>query len=199
MKIKLVMLCLLASSNVIANDKNFIAGFNYTKSLSAEAEATFDVSDYEVKEDLDISTLGLYLGYINEKNNRFTVSYSSATIDFQKSNVNEDVTGFDFEWQFVYGEDQVQPYWGIGFGLHTIDEALILNGSNLDGDSLNGVSFQMMGGAKFIVSDQVELDLSVQRKAFAWQSIDIETGFVTDTIKTNYVQNAVNFGAGFKF
>lgn len=199
MKTKLAVLCLLASSNSIAKESGFITGFNYTKSLSAEATATFDVSDFEITEDLDISTLGLYLGYINKRNNRFTISYSSTTIDFDKSNANEDVTGFDFDWQFVYGEDQIQPYWGIGFGLHTIDEAIVLTGSNIEGDSLSGLSFQMMGGAKIKVNEQVELDLSIQRKAYAWESVDVQAGFATDTVNTSYVQNAINFGAGFKF
>ena len=199
MKIKLAALCLLASTSAIAEDRSVIAGFNYTKSLSAEATVTFDVSDHEVTEDLDISTLGLYLGYITKRNNRFTVSYSSATIDFDKSNVSEDVTGFDFDWQFVYGENQVQPYWGIGFGLHTIDDAVVLTGSNLEGDSLSGLSFQLMGGIKIPVNDLVELDVSIQRKAYAWQSVDVQAGFVTDTVNLAYVQNALNFGAGFKF
>ncbi|OUS39964.1 hypothetical protein A9R00_08420 [Oleispira antarctica] len=199
MKFKLAALCLLASSGAMAEDKKFIAGLNYTKSISAEAQATLDIADDEITEDLDIATLGLYLGYINENNNRFLLSYSSSTIDFDESNGSEDVTGLDFDWQFVYGEDQVQPYWGIGFGLHTIDEALILTGTNLEGDSLSGLSFQMMAGVKIAVNEQVELDVSIQRKAYAWQSIDIEIGSYSETINTIYVQNALSFGAGFKF
>jgi opacity protein-like surface antigen len=199
MKFKIAALCLLASSCAIAEDKKVIAGLNYTKSLSAVATLTTDVTSGEVTEDLDISTLGLYLGYINENNNRFIVSYTSATIDFDKSNASEDATGFDLDWQFVYGEEQVQPYWGIGFGFHSIDDPLILRGTNLEGDTLSGASFQMMAGIKILVREQVELDISVQRKAYAWQSIDIDAGFASDTINTSYVQNALNVGAGFKF
>lgn len=199
MRIKLAALCLLVSSSAIAEDKSFIAGLNYTKSISAEAKVTRDVVDDEFTEDLDIATLGLYLGYINENNNRFLLSYSAATIDFDKSNSSEDVTGLDFDWQFVYGEDQIQPYWGIGFGLHTIDDALILTDTNLEGDSLSGFSFQLMGGIKVAVNEQVELDVSIQSKAYAWQAIEIESGFNKDTINTSYSQTALNFGAGYKF
>ena len=199
MKYKLAALCLLASSGALAEDKKFIAGFNYTKSISAEAKVTLEELDDEFTEDIDMSTLGLYLGYINENNNRFLLSYSSSTIDFDESNESEDVTGFDFDWQFVYGEDQVQPYWGIGFGLHTIDDALILTGTNLEGDSLSGLSFQLMAGVKVEVNEQVELDVSIQRKAYAWQSIDIEVGSFEETIDMTYAQTALSFGAGFKF
>lgn len=199
MKFKLAALCLLASSSALAEDNNIIVGFNYTKSISAEATLKLEISDDEITEDLDISTLGLYLGYINQNNNRFMVSYSSATIDFDESAASEDVTGLDFDWQFVYGEDQIQPYWGIGFGLHTIDEALILTGTELEGDSLKGLSFQLMAGIKIAVDEQFELDVSIQRKAYAWQSIDIDIGPFSDTIDTTYAQTALNFGAGFKF
>ena len=199
MKYKLAALCLLASSGALAEDKKFIAGFNYTKSIVAEAKVTLEELDDEFTEDIDMSTLGLYLGYINENNNRFLLSYSSSTIDFDESNESEDVTGFDFDWQFVYGEDQVQPYWGIGFGLHTIDDALILTGTNLEGDSLSGLSFQLMAGVKVEVNEQVELDVSIQRKAYAWQSIEIDAGYSTETIDTIYAQTALSFGVGFKF
>ena len=199
MKYKLAALCLLASSGALAEDKKFIGGFNYSKSIVAEAKVTFEELDDEFTEDIDMSTLGLYLGYINENNNRFLLSYSSLTIDFDESNESENVTGLDFDWQFVYGEDQVQPYWGIGFGLHTIDDAIILTGTNLEGDSLNGLSFQMMAGVKVEVNEQVELDVSVQRKAYAWQSIDIEDDFFEETVNMTYAQTALSFGAGFKF
>jgi opacity protein-like surface antigen len=199
MKFKLAALCLLASSGALAEDKKFIAGLNYTKSISAEAKLTLEELDDEFTEDIDMSTLGLYLGYINENNNRFLLSYSSSTIDFDESSESEDVTGLDFDWQFVYGEDQVQPYWGIGFGLHTIDDALILTGTNLEGDSLSGLSFQLMAGVKVEVNEQVELDVSIQRKAYAWQSIDIEVGPFEETIDMTYAQTALSFGAGFKF
>lgn len=199
MRYKLAALCLLASSGALAEDNNIIAGFNYTTSLSAEVKVTLDVLDDEITEDLDISTLGLYLGYINENNNRFIVSFSSAEVDFDESNLKEDVTGIDLDWQFVYGDEQVQPYWGIGFGFHTIEEALILTGTDIEGDSLSGLSFQLMAGIKVEVNEQVELDVSIQRKAYAWQSIDVEIGSFNETIDMTYAQTALSIGAGFKF
>ena len=199
MKLKIATACLLASANVFSAENQLIAGLNYTTSIFAEMEVNFDELDRTITEDLDISTVGVYLGYISEKNNRFLFSYSSATVDFDDSNISEDVTGFDLDWQFVYGEEQIQPYWGIGFGFHSIDDATILRNSNKDGDSLSGASFQMMVGIKLPINEQVELDVSFQRKAYAWQSIEITNGFFTETIDTNYVQNALNFGAGFKF
>ncbi len=198
MKFKLAVLYLLASSSALADDNNFIAGFNYAKSTSAEANATFEILD-DVTVGLNISTLGLYLGYINQKNNRFIVSYSSAAIDFNGSTSSEDVAGLDLDWQFVYGEELFQMYWGAGFGFHTIDEALILKGTYLEGDSLNGLSFQLMAGIKAPFNERVEIDVSIQTKAYAWQSIDIEVGSSTETIDTRYSQIALSIGAGYKF
>ena len=198
MKFKLAVLCLLASSSVLADDNNFIAGFNYAMSTSAEANATFETLD-DVTVGLNISTLGLYLGYINQKNNRFIVSYSSAAIDFNGSTSSEDVAGLDLDWQFVYGEELFQMYWGAGFGFHTIDEALILKGTDLEGDSLNGLSFQLMAGIKAPFNERVEIDVSIQTKAYAWQSIDIDVESTTETINTSYAQTALSIGAGYKF
>jgi opacity protein-like surface antigen len=198
MKFKLAVLYLLASSNALADDNNFIAGFNYAMSTSAEANATFEILD-DVTVGLNISTLGLYLGYINQKDNRFIVSYSSAAIDFNGSTSSEDVAGLDLDWQFVYGEELFQMYWGAGFGFHTIDEVLILKGTDLEGDSLNGLSFQLMAGIKAPFNERVEIDVSIQTKAYAWQSIDIEVGSSTETIDTRYAQTALSIGAGYKF
>ena len=199
MKIKLAAVCLLASSSVFAQENKIIAGVNYATSLSAEATATLDKIDDEITEDIDISDLGFYLGYVSNRNNRFLVSYSSASVDFDKSDGEEDVTGFDFDWQFVYGEEQVKPYLGLGLGLHTIDEALILNGTDKEGESLKGVSVQLMAGIKLAVNEQVELDVSFKRKAYAWQSVKVSAGFFSDTLDTSYVTNSLSFGAGFKF
>jgi opacity protein-like surface antigen len=199
MKIKLAAVCLLASSSVFAQDTKVIAGINYTTSISADATATLENTDDEITEDIDMSALGLYLGYISESNNRFLVTYSTETVDFDASNGSEDITGFDFDWQFVYGEDQVQPYLGFGLGLHTIDEALILNNSNQEGESLSGVSAQLMAGIKLAINETVELDVSFKRKAYVWESIEVSAGFFSDTLDTSYVTNSLSFGAGFKF
>lgn len=199
MKIKLAAVCLLASSSAFAQDTNVIAGINFTTSISAEATATLELADDEFTEDIDMSALGLYLGYVNERNNRFLVTYSSASVDFDDSGASEDITGFDFDWQFVYGEDQVKPYWGLGLGLHTIDEASILTYTDQKGKSLSGVSVQLMAGIKLEVNEQVEIDVSFKRKAYAWQSIEISSSFSSDTLDTAYVTNSLSFGAGFKF
>ena len=90
-------------------------------------------------------------------------------------------------------------YWGAGFGFHAIDEALILKGTGLEGDSLNGLSFQLMAGIKAPFNERVEIDVSIQTKAYAWQSIDIEAGSSTETIDTSYAQTALSIGAGYKF
>jgi len=198
MKFKLAILCWLASSSALADDNDFIAGFNYAMSTSAEAYASFETLD-DVTVGLNISTLGLYLGYINQKNNRFIVSYSSAAIDFNGSTSSEDVAGLDLDWQFVYGEELFQMYWGAGFGFHTIDEVLILKGTDLEGDSLNGLSFQLMAGIKAPFNERVEIDVSIQTKAYEWQSIYVEAGSSTETIDTSYAQTALSIGAGYKF
>lgn len=176
-----------------------LVGGNLFTSISGDAKAEFDVLDDEITENTDVSGLSVFIGSKNERNNRFLLSLESTTVDFDKSNDSEDLTGLNFDWQFVYTDEQIKPYWAIGFGVYKVDEALVLTGTDKEGDSLSGFAFQLGAGAKIEVTPQFELDVSFKRQAIVWQDIELDVGFVTETISTTYVHNNVNVGAAFMF
>ena len=176
-----------------------LVGGNLFSSISGGAEAEYDILDDEVTEDIDVSGLSVFIGSKSERNNRFLLSLESTTVDFDDINETEDLTGLNFDWQFVYTDEQIKPYWAIGFGIYKIDEALILANTNKEGDSLSGFAFQLGAGAKIEVTPQFELDVSFKRQAIVWQDIELDVGFVTETISTTYVHNSVNVGAAFMF
>jgi len=176
-----------------------LLGAHISKSISGEARAEFDVADFDIAEDVDVTDISFFIGSKNDRNNRFLLSYSSVGIDFDKSDITEDAVGINFDWQFVYGKQQLKPYWGIGFGFYSLDEAAILNGTTKEGDGLSGFAFQLQGGAKVSMADNVEVDISFRRQAIAWQDIELDTGFGTETISTAYVHNSLNAGVAFMF
>lgn len=176
-----------------------LVGGNLFTSFSGEAEAELDSLDEEITEDIDVSGLSVFIGHKTERNNRFLLSLESTTVDFDESNETEDLTGLNFDWQFVYTDQKIKPYWAIGFGLYKVDEAIVLTGTDKEGDSLSGFSFQMGAGAKVEVTPEFELDISIKRQAIAWEEVDVEVGVFSETISTVYVHNSINVGAAFMF
>ena len=64
---------------------------------------------------------------------------------------------------------------------------------------MSGISFQMAVGAKIDVADNVELDVSLQRQAIAWQEIEFSGFGRTETIQMSYAYNLLSAGVAFKF
>lgn len=190
---------LLLACQAGAAEAGYFAGIGLSTSVSGKAEAELENADVTLSEDIDVGALNLFIGHRSVRNNRFIFSYDSISFDLDSSNTSEDATGFRFDWQFVYGEEQVQPYWGLGFGLYNLQDATILNGSNLEGDDMSGISFQMAVGAKIDVADNVELDVSLQRQAIAWQEIEFSGFGRTETIQMSYAYNLLSAGVAFKF
>ena len=96
---------------------------------------------------------------------------------------DDDIPGTELDFQYVYGDDLVQPYlgFGFGFGLHTLKNE---DNSFNDGDDLEGVSFKLQGGVKFDVHEHVELDLSLQIKInqhFKFHSKSMQIAIVFQT------------------
>ena len=182
-----------------ATEVGYFAGIGVSTSISGEAEADLDNAGVTIKEDIDSSAVNLFVGHRSARNNRFIFSYDSVSFDLDKSNVSEDATGFRFDWQFVYGEEQVQPYWGIGFGLYNLQDAAVLTGTDQQGDDLSGFSFQMAAGAKIQVADNIEVDVSLQRQAIGWQELEISGFGGTETIQMSYAHNLLSAGVAFKF
>lgn len=197
-RFSLAPLMLLALSSQATEAGSFVGVSAFT-SLSGNAEAEFQNLDTTISEDLDVGGIRFSVGHRWNTNNRFIFSYESLSFDLNQSKETEDASGIRFDWEFVYGDQQVQPYWGIGFGLYNLQDPVILTGTNLEGDDMSGISFQMGVGVKLNVSDTVEVDLSLQRQAIGWQEIELSYWGGTEKIQMSYVHNSLNAGAAFKF
>lgn len=174
-----------------------LAGGNYYTSMSGEV--TLDSEIYgEQTADIDISGIRLFIGNKNKKNNRFLVSYDSMTMEATEGTAEEDITGFSFDGEFVYGEQQVKPYWGIGLGFYNVEEATILQGTNKAGDDVSAVSFQIALGAKVELDRNLELDLAFRRQALVLQQVEYYEigvfGGQTETLDTTYTHNSLTIG-----
>ncbi|WP_430461775.1 outer membrane beta-barrel protein [Thalassolituus sp. LLYu03] len=195
-KVSALLLAVLAVP-AVASESSAIAGVNLATSMSGTAQAEFDQFGVTLEEDFDSNAFSVFLGYQTERNNRFKVSYESRSFALDKSNVTEDASGFRFDWDFVYGEEKVHPFWSIGFGFYTLEDPAILTGSNLEGDDLSGVSFQMAGGVKIDLADNLEASIAFERQAIGWQEIEIS--YYDETINMTYVHNSLNAGLLMRF
>jgi len=182
-----------------AEDGAFIAGANFSTSVSGEAEVELDTyyGDLDISEDIDSNSFSVFAGYQTARNNRFKLSYESRSFDFDKSNETEDTTAFRFDWDFVYGEHQVHPFWSIGVGFYNLQDPIILDGSSLEGDDMDGVSFQMGAGAKVDLTEQLELSIAFERQAIGWQEIKESSSGLTANM--TYVHNSLAAGLLYRF
>lgn len=177
----------------------WLVGGSYYTSLSGEARFNYDVSDREETADIDISGVRIHLGSKNKRNNRFLVSYDSMTMDAPKGTANEDIKGLTFDWEFVYGEREINPYWGLGFGLYRVEDATILKNTNLAGDDMTALSFQLVGGAKIQPLDNLELDASVRVQSLSLQTVELTAGSRTEELQVSYSHTSLNLGATWIF
>ena len=120
---------------------------------------------------------------------------ASINVNYDSSG-NDEFNGTDFDWQFVYGSDKIQPYWGFGFGLYTYEDSAQFLQRDSD---LTGISFQLLGGAKFDINQHVEMDVSYRVKSIAWEGVEVSNGYYSDTMKLSHTSSALNFGVAIKF
>jgi opacity protein-like surface antigen len=196
--ISAVTLLSLAALSLNAQAKvepGIIIGLDSSTSITGTAKAEYEVSDTENEVDIDAKALSLYIGYRFPTNNRFQISLTSIDVSHD-SGSDIEFNGTDFDWQFVYGTDMIQPYWGLGFGLYTYEDTAKFTDEN---DDLSGISFQLLGGIKLDVHEHVEFDVSYRVKSIAWQDITVSNGFSTETISLSHTTSALNVGAAFKF
>jgi opacity protein-like surface antigen len=190
--LSLAALSLNAQANV---EPGIFIGLDLSTSITGTAKAEYENSDTEDEADIDANAISLYIGYRFPTNNRFQISRTSIDVSYD-SGSDEEFNGTDFDWQFVYGTDKIQPYWGLGFGFYTYEDTAKITEKN---DDLSGISFQLLGGIKLDVHEHVEFDVSYRVKRITWQDITVSNGFSSETISLNHTTNSLNFGAAFKF
>lgn len=191
----LLLLSTFALSSQADVESGVYVGLNGNSSLSGTFKAEYENSDTEVETDIDTTGAAIVIGYRSSRNNRVQLSFTSFDVEYE-GGTTEEVTGTDFDWQFVYGDNTVQPYWGFGFGLYTYEDTGDLFVTD---DDLRGVSFQLAAGAKFDIHENFELDASYHVKSIAWQDIVVTNGFYTETVSLSHTFSYINLGAAIKF
>lgn len=183
------------ASDKVANDKRFIVGAGVAVG-SGEYEIKASGSDARTA-DLDSVSANFHFGWISQRNNRFLISFESLT--YEDAIDEFDASGVRLDWQFVYGESQFQPYWGLGFGVYSSDDLAALTTDWTGESSLAGVSFQLAAGIKYLVNEHVELDLNLQAQAIAWEDVEFRAGYSSTTVEQMTSHGALGFGVDFKF
>jgi len=187
------------AANSSAGIESGIIGGNFSKSFTGEAKLTLEDADTDDTQSLDTHSFSVFIGYQTFRDNRFRVSLEKRQFHLDESDYDEDAKGLRFDWEFVYGSSLVQPFLSLGFGLYQLEDPALFRGTNLDGDSLNGLSFQTSGGIKINFSDSIEGSVSLERQGLAWQPVDIEIGFYEDTAILTYANTSLHAGVQFNF
>ena len=131
-----------------------IAGMNFNKSFNGDLDLKYN--NNTTTYDLDTHESSFFIGHKNYRNNRFLLSLNKQKFKVSDSGYSSDANGLRLDWQFAYGEQILQPYWGAGFGLYSLKSSPIVSGKKQTGFSL-----QAMGGTKVSLRPNLELDFFI--------------------------------------
>ena len=203
--IKPIYLVTLLSINAFtAHAENIVEpgiflGLDLSTSITGTADSEIELSNsdtkYVTEDDVDANSAAITLGYRFPSNNRFQISLVSIDAEL-KGGIKDEFSGTDFDWQFVYGLDTVQPYWGLGFGLYTFENTAQVTEKNKD---LSGLSLQLLGGIKIDLHKHFEVDVSYRIKSISWQDIEESNALFSKTTSRSHTVGSLNFGAAVKF
>lgn len=174
----------------ITSHAELIIGANISKNLSADLN--FEEGGYTETFDLDTTTASFYIGSKSHRNNRFLVQLDRMKVEVD--DYSSTATGVRLDWQFVYTEQKVKPYWGLGFGFYSLKEAPLV-----PDETQSGISFQAVGGTKVDLTDNLELDLQLQFQGIVWQDVEYDYGWYTETTEMSSSSLTAGIGLAFKF
>jgi opacity protein-like surface antigen len=150
--------------------------------------------NFTITEDMDTTLSALVLGVEFRTGNRFEVSFTSITADFEDATDEDEFSGIDFDWKFPFGEETIKPFLGLGFGLYTWEDTADLF---VDDEDLSGIALNLMGGALFQPHEHLEFEAGYQYKGIGWQTIR-PVGSSTD-VETSTSMGNLYLSAKYKF
>lgn len=168
-----------------------IAGMNFNKSFNGDLDLKYN--NNTTTYDLDTHESSFFIGHKNYRNNRFLLSLNKQKFKVSDSGYSSDANGLRLDWQFAYGEQILQPYWGAGFGLYSLKSSPIVSGKKQTGFSL-----QAMGGTKVSLRPNLELDFSLQMQGIKWQNVKRNMTPSSDTSMDN-IQIGASVGFAYIF
>jgi opacity protein-like surface antigen len=163
-------------------------------SLLGEAY-TDNSSGKDLSGNLGASSASIALGYRFESNNRVQISRSVVNVNYE-SGFDSELTGTDLEWHIAYGNDGIHPYWGFGLGVYTLEDTADIF---VNGNDVQGRTFQVLTGLKFDVSKHFELDLSYRVKNINWQEMVFINQEGVEKVRLSHIFGNLNMGAAIKF
>ncbi|UXD89214.1 porin family protein [Thalassolituus hydrocarboniclasticus] len=147
-----------------------------------------------ITEDMDTTLSALVLGVELRTGNRFEVSFTSITADFENASADDEFSGIDFDWKFPFGEETVKPFLGLGLGLYTWEDTADLFA---DDEDLSGIALNLMGGVLVQPHEHLEFEAGYQYKGIGWQTIR-PVGSNTD-VDTSTSMGNLYISAKYKF
>ena len=143
------------------------------------------------EQDFDTLSVPVKVGYFMKNNNRFELSYQS--MDLEYTGETETISGFDFDWLFVYNDfKDGSIYWTIGFGSYDYEGTgeYFTSGEDLGGASINF-------GAGFLrnIDKNIEIEVAYRGKSIVFGDIL----YSTTTIETDLFMTYFYVGANYKF
>ena len=169
-----------------------IAGMNFNKSFNGDLDIKYN--NNTTTYDLDTHEASFFIGHKNYRNNRFLLSLNKQKFKVSDLGYSSDANGLRLDWQFVYGEQILQPYWGAGFGLYSLKSSPIVSGKKQTGFSL-----QAMGGTKVSLRPNLELDFSLQMQGIKWQNVKRRNTTSSSDISMDNIQIGASVGFAYIF
>lgn len=161
---KLILLVSFTILSITAVRADFYIG---GASLSGSGDMEISSGGSGVTLDHDTSGNLFRFGSVISREGRVEFSVSSISFDYDVGG-SDDISGFDIDYLWTFGEDRFHPVLGLGFGFYDLEDTAAAFVSNED---LSGVAFNFTAGLLFDLNENIELEASFRGKSIVWQDI----------------------------
>lgn len=159
------------------------AEIDYSSGGVSESEEKFDPSSFDIKG-----------GYRFDSGNRFEITSTSISVDYEKNYSSNSYSGLDFDFLWSFGKKDLKPYLGAGLGLYTYDDF-----KDSSGDELNGLSINLVAGLSYNVTEHFGLDAGLKYRGISWEKIIVTNGWSTSEINFTSNVTLATIGANYFF
>ncbi len=149
-----------AESDKPKTDKGWYLGAGLSLGWGQEK---LEYADDTYKEEVSSIATDYTLGYITRHDHRFEATYHIDSLEVDSSKKNGKVTSLDFEWQFTFSDNLLEPYFRSGLGF--------VSSPYLEDDvKLSGVSIQLGTGLIYRLTYNIELDAGIKARVIGWSA-----------------------------
>lgn len=184
----LVLLISLTFLSISAVRADFYIG---GVSLSGSGDMEITSGGSGVTFDHDTGGSLFRFGSIISREGRFEFSISNISFDYDVGG-SDDISGFDIDYLWTFGEDRFHPILGLGFGFYDMEDTADAFVSNED---LSGVAFNFTAGLLFDINENIEFEATYRVKSIAWQDISA----LGQIVETSSSFSNIGLGVNFKF